>query len=88
MSVQFTPVAVLIICAQIEISKARKAIKDAKKKAKATYGNMFSKISVYDDKSTPVSAVISSASNKKVGCAGGAVLRGLLFKCSSFVGVL
>ncbi|CAE7362157.1 cyp41 [Symbiodinium microadriaticum] len=51
---------------KLEIAKARKAIKDAKKKAKATYGNMFAKISMYDDKEAPVAAVISSDSNKKV----------------------
>lgn len=35
---------------QLEIAKAKKAIVDANKKAKQTYGNMFSKISVYDDR--------------------------------------
>lgn len=34
----------------LEIAKAKKAISDANKKAKQTYGNMFSKISVYDDR--------------------------------------
>jgi tetratricopeptide (TPR) repeat protein len=33
-----------------EIAKAKKAIQDAKKKEKAVFGNMFSKINVYDDK--------------------------------------
>lgn len=52
---------------KVEIIKARKAIKDAKAKAKATYGNMFSKISVYDDKEAPAEPVdTSSPDNKKV----------------------
>ena len=37
---------------KIEINKSKKIIVDAKKKEKATYGNMFNKISVYDDKVT------------------------------------
>ena len=41
-------------------------IQEAKKKTKAMYGNMFSKISVYDDKQVPVSAVVHSSENKKV----------------------
>lgn len=40
--------------AKIEIAKAKKAVADAKKKEKAAYGNMFSKVSVYDDKELPV----------------------------------
>lgn len=48
----------------IEIAKAKKAIADAKKKAKQTYGNMFSKISVYDDKAVLVPG--SDPSNPKV----------------------
>lgn len=41
-------------------------IQEAKKKTKAMYGNMFSKISVYDDKQTPISTVVHSSDNKKV----------------------
>lgn len=37
-----------------EILTAKKQISDAMKKQKAAYGNMFSKISVYDDKAAPV----------------------------------
>ena len=50
---------------KIEISKAKKIIAEAKKKAKATYGNMFNKISVYDDKATPCTPG-SDPSNPKV----------------------
>lgn len=50
---------------KVEISKAKKSIADANKKAKATYGNMFSKISVYDDKVAPVMAG-SDPNNPKV----------------------
>lgn len=49
-----------------EIVKAKKMIQEAKKKTKAMYGNMFSKISVYDDKQVPVAAVVHSSENKKV----------------------
>ena len=34
----------------VEAAKAKKLIADAKAKEKARYGNMFSKVSVYDDK--------------------------------------
>jgi peptidylprolyl isomerase len=33
-----------------EIIKVKKTIAESKKKAKETYGNMFSKVSMYDDK--------------------------------------
>lgn len=36
--------------AKVELSKAKKLIADAKKKDKARYGNLFSKISMYDEK--------------------------------------
>jgi peptidylprolyl isomerase len=49
-----------------EIAKAKKMIQEAKKKTKAMYGNMFSKISVYDDKQVPVTAIVHSGDNKKV----------------------
>jgi tetratricopeptide (TPR) repeat protein len=39
---------------KVEIQKAKKMIQDAKLKAKAAYGNVFSKMSVYDDKPLPV----------------------------------
>ena len=38
----------------LQIAHAKKLIADAAKKQKAAYGNMFSKISVYDDKAAPV----------------------------------
>ena len=38
----------------------------AKKKEKAAYGNMFSKISVYNDKEVPVVTQLSSPTNSKV----------------------
>lgn len=50
----------------MELAKAKKLIADAKKKEKAAYGNMFSKISVYDDKEVPVVTQLSSPSNTKV----------------------
>jgi peptidylprolyl isomerase len=50
---------------KIEIAKSKKSILDAKKKAKAAYGNMFSKISVYDDKEVLV-VPGTAASNPKV----------------------
>jgi hypothetical protein len=50
----------------VEIVKAKKAIKDAKAKAKATYSGMFSKISMYDDKEAPAIVPVSSPDNKKV----------------------
>jgi hypothetical protein len=50
----------------VELAKAKKLIADAKKKEKAAYGNMFSKISVYDDKEVPVVTQLSSPSNTKV----------------------
>lgn len=37
-----------------EMAKAKNAIKTAAAKAKKAYGGMFSKLSVYDDKATPV----------------------------------
>jgi peptidylprolyl isomerase len=49
-----------------EIVKSKKLIQEAKKKTKAMYGNMFSKISMYDDKQVPLSAVVHSGDNKKV----------------------
>jgi cyclophilin family peptidyl-prolyl cis-trans isomerase len=48
------------------LAKAKKIIAAAKKKEKAAYGNMFSKISVYNDKEVPVVTQLSSTSNKKV----------------------
>jgi peptidylprolyl isomerase len=51
---------------KVEIVKAKKAIKDAKAKAKATYSGMFSKISMYDDKEAPAIVPVSSPDNKKV----------------------
>ena len=36
-----------------EIATAKKIISDGKKKDKALYGNIFNKISVYDDKAVP-----------------------------------
>ena len=48
-----------------EIVKAKKLIADAKQKEKSVFGNMFSKVSVYDDK--PVLVVPgSSKTNPKV----------------------
>ena len=50
----------------MELAKSKKMIQAAKKKEKAAYGNMFSKISVYNDKEVPVATQLSSASNSKV----------------------
>eukprot|EP00607_Mallomonas_marina_P009819 CAMPEP_0182418750 /NCGR_PEP_ID=MMETSP1167-20130531/3126_1 /TAXON_ID=2988 /ORGANISM="Mallomonas Sp, Strain CCMP3275" /LENGTH=484 /DNA_ID=CAMNT_0024593109 /DNA_START=95 /DNA_END=1552 /DNA_ORIENTATION=+ len=50
---------------KVEIVKAKKMILEAKKKTKAVYGNMFSKISVYDDKETPIVPGLA-ANNPKV----------------------
>ncbi|CAM9316893.1 unnamed protein product [Ectocarpus fasciculatus] len=51
---------------KVEIQKAKKQIQAAKTKAKAAYGNVFSKLSVYDDK--PKLPVIpgSNGNNPKV----------------------
>ena len=38
---------------KVEIANAKKIISDGKKKEKALYGNIFNKISVYDDKAVP-----------------------------------
>jgi len=38
---------------KVEIVKTKKLLQEAKKKTKALYGNMFSKINVYDDKEVP-----------------------------------
>lgn len=51
---------------KVELTKAKKLIADAKKKEKAAYGNMFSKISVYNDKEVPVVTQLSSSTNSKV----------------------
>lgn len=52
---------------KVEIVAAKKQIQAAKAKAKAAYGNMFSKISVYNDKAAPVVVTsASSPSNPKV----------------------
>lgn len=51
----------------VEIAKAKKLIMESKKKEKASYGNMFSKISVYDDKEVPTTVLTSSPTNPKVG---------------------
>lgn len=51
--------------AKTESLKSKKLIADAKKKEKAIYGNMFSKVSVYDDKELPVIPG-SSLNNPKV----------------------
>lgn len=48
-----------------EILKAKKHIADAKKKEKSIYGNLFSKMSVYDDKELPVVPGLSK-NNPKV----------------------
>lgn len=50
--------------AKVELVKSKKAIADAKKKAKAIYGNFFSKVSVYDDKEAPVVAGLSKDNPK------------------------
>ena len=44
-----------------EIATAKKLIAEGKKKDKALYGNIFNKISVYDDKAVPF---IPGSSNK------------------------
>lgn len=51
--------------AKLEIVKAKKSIIDAKKKEKAIYSNMFSKVSVYDDKEDVVVPGLA-ANNPKV----------------------
>ena len=50
-----------------EITNAKKIISDGKKKEKALYGNIFNKISVYDDKAAPFIPG-NSGKNPKVGC--------------------
>jgi peptidylprolyl isomerase len=51
--------------AKAEIAKSRKLIADAKAKTKATFGGFFNKVSMYDDKATPVVAG-TSKDNPKV----------------------
>lgn len=51
---------------KLEIAKAKKLIIEAKKKEKAAYSNMFSKVSVYDDKEAPVSTQIDAPTDPKV----------------------
>jgi peptidylprolyl isomerase len=51
---------------KVEHQKAKKLIQDAKAKAKAAYGNVFSKISVYDDKPKLQVAPGTSGDNPKV----------------------
>lgn len=51
---------------KVELAKAKKIIAAAKKKEKAAYGNMFSKISVYNDKEVPITTQLSSSDNSKV----------------------
>jgi Cyclophilin type peptidyl-prolyl cis-trans isomerase/CLD len=46
---------------RVEIATAKKLIAEGKKKDKALYGNIFNKISVYDDKAVPF---IPGSSNK------------------------
>ena len=50
---------------KVELTKAKKAILESKKKAKAVYGNMFSKISIYNEKEIPFIPGLS-ANNPKV----------------------
>lgn len=49
---------------RVEIANAKKIISDSKKKEKAAYGNLFNKISVYDDKAVPFIAGTSSDNPK------------------------
>lgn len=51
---------------KLEIQKSKKMVQEAKVKAKAAYGNVFSKLSVYDDKPKLVSAPGSDPNNPKV----------------------
>jgi peptidylprolyl isomerase len=51
---------------KIEIQKAKKAIQTAKAKAKAAYGNVFNKLSVYDDKPQVQAAPGNDPNNPKV----------------------
>jgi peptidylprolyl isomerase len=50
---------------KVEISNTKKSIADAKKKEKAIYGNIFNKISMYNDKAVPVMSG-NNANNPKV----------------------
>lgn len=71
-----------------EIVKAKKLIADAKKKEKAAYGNLFSKLSVYDEKPVPIVPGLA-ADNPKVIIAviyffaSSLTLLGLVRRCSS-----
>ena len=49
---------------KVELAKAKQTISEANKKTKAAYQNLFSKISVYDDKALPVLGL--SKSNPRV----------------------
>jgi hypothetical protein len=50
---------------KMEIVKAKKLVADARKREKAVYGNMFSKVSMYDDKSAPLSLLLDTPSDPK-----------------------
>lgn len=59
--------------AKVELARAKKQIADAKKKEKATYGNLFSKISMYEEKpvvtvpqSFDIDALVADPLNPKV----------------------
>lgn len=47
-----------------ELAKLKKAIKDAKAKEKATFGGLFDKVSMYDEK--PDNIIVHSGDNPKV----------------------
>ena len=64
----------------LQIAHAKKLIADAAKKQKAAYGNMFSKISVYDDKAAPVMPG-TNPNNPKVGPLLWHMLPDDLFSC-------
>ena len=49
-----------------EIVKAKKLIAESRKKEKAVYGNLFAKMSVYDDKAPPLSTLVDSPNDPKV----------------------
>jgi len=68
----------------LQIAHAKKLIADAAKKQKAAYGNMFSKISVYDDKAAPVMPG-TNPNNPKVGPLLWHMLPDDLFSCLSFL---
>ena len=49
---------------KLEIAKAKKGVQEAKKKEKALFGNLFNKVSIYEDKELPIAPGLSKDNPK------------------------